>query len=126
MNTLKKTSIAALALILSVLAGQAEPLDREIASKLIAEAEQIRVAEVTVGPMHQVQRKIDGSTTSTDGICVTFVALKLTDGIRRRTIQYRTFFYDAEWGWYLYAIETIRGGDQIDVVSQQKGRFELR
>ena len=126
MNTLRKTSFALFALFLSSLAAQAEPLDRTIAAKLIAEAEQIRVNEVVVGPMQQVHRQIDRQTTSTDGICATFIAPKVTDGIRRRIVQYRTFYYDADWGWYLYAITPERGGDKIDVVSQHKGRFHLR
>jgi len=101
-------------------------LDRELAAKLIAEASQTRVKEITVGPMQAVDSKIDSSTTTTSGICVIYIAPVIENGGRRRTVQNRTFFYDKEWGWYLYAIEAVRGGDAIDVVSETKGRIELR
>ena len=101
-------------------------LSRALAAELIAEANQIRENEITVGPMQEVQRKLDGSTTALGGICATFIAPVIENGGRRRTVQTRTFFYDADWGWYLYAIETVRGGDAIDVVSQNKGRIELK
>jgi hypothetical protein len=105
---------------------QAQDLDRLLAAKLIAEANQIREAEVTVGPLQVAERKIDGSTTVTGAICVTFIAPVIQNGGRRRTIQTRTFFYDPEWGWYLFALESERGGDVIDLVSQHKGRIILR
>lgn len=101
-------------------------LKRELATKLIAEANQIRAEEIKVGPMQAVDTKIDSSTTVTSGVCVTFIAPVIENGGRRRTLQNRTFFYDEEWGWYLFAVETVRGGDAIDVVSETKGRFELR
>ena len=101
-------------------------LSRELAAKLIAEANQIRADEVAIGPMHVVERKLDSSTVATGGVCVTFVAPRIGEGGRRRKVQVRTFFHDADWGWYLYAIETIRGGEAIDVVSEAKGRFEVR
>jgi len=101
-------------------------LERPLAAKLIAEANQIRENEVTVGPMQSADRVIDRSTTVKGGICVTFIAPVIQNGGRRRSVQTRTFFYDAEWGWYLFAVETVRGGDAIDVVSQHKGRIELR
>jgi len=102
-------------------------LKRELAAKLIAESNQIREKEVTVGPMKVVDRQLeDEITTVKGGICVTFIAPLIGNGGRRRTIQTRTFFYDSEWGWYLFALETVRGGDAIDVVSQHKGRIELR
>jgi hypothetical protein len=101
-------------------------LSRELAAKLIAEANQIRADEVAIGPMHVVERKLDSSTVATGGVCVTFVAPRIVEGGRRREVQVRTFFHDADWGWYLYAIETIRGGEAIDVVSEAKGRFEVR
>ena len=101
-------------------------LSRKVAIQLIAEANQIRAEEIKVGPIQVVDTKIDSSTTSTSGVCVTFIAPVIENGGRRRTLQSRTFFYDKEWGWYLYAIETIRGGDAIDVVSETKGRMELR
>jgi len=122
----RKTSLALFALFLSSFAAQAEPLDRTVAAKLIAEAEQIRVNEVVVGPLQKVHRQIDQQTTATTGVCATFIAPKVSDGIRRRMVQYRTFYYDADWGWYLYAVTSARGGDKIDVVSQHKGRFHLR
>ncbi len=103
-----------------------EILERELASKLIAEANQIREQEITIGPMQVVDRKVDSSTTVKGGICVTFIAPVIENGGRRRTVQTRTFYYDADWGWYLFAIETVRGGDAIDVVSETKGRLELR
>lgn len=101
-------------------------LGRELAVKLVAEANQIREKEVTVGPMQVVDQKVDKTTTVKGGICVTFIAPVIENGGRRRTVQTRTFFYDADWGWYLFAVETVRGGDAIDVVSERKGRFELR
>ena len=109
-----------------VLADNGPTLSRELAAKLIAEANQIRANEVAIGPMHVVERKLDSSTVATGGICVTFVAPRIVEGGRRREVQVRTFFHDVEWGWYLYAIETIRGGEAIDVVSETKGRFEVR
>ena len=101
-------------------------LSRELAAKLIAEANQIRANEVAIGPMHVVERKLDSTTVATGGICVTFVAPRIVEGGRRREVQVRTFFHDVDWGWYLYAIETIRGGEAIDIVSETKGRFEIR
>ena len=101
-------------------------LERPLAAKLIAEANQIRQNEVTVGPMQLADRAVDQATTVKGGICVTFIAPVIENGGRRRTVQTRTFYYDAEWGWYLFAVETVRGGDAIDVVSQHKGRIELR
>ena len=79
-----------------------------------------------MGPLQVAERKVDGATTVTGGICVTFIAPVIKDGGRRRTLQTRTFFYDPEWGWYLFALETERGGDVIDLVSQHKGRLVLR
>jgi len=105
---------------------QAQDLDRVLAAKLIAEANQIREAEVTVGPLQVAERKIDGNTTVIGAICVTFIAPVIQNGGRRRTIQTRTFFYDPEWGWYLFALESDRGGEVIDLVSQHKGRILLR
>ena len=110
----------------SLFAVEPPPLTRELAAKLIAEANQIRANEIAIGPMHQVDRKLDTSTVARGGICVTFVAPRIVEGGRRREVQVRTFFHDVDWGWYLYAIETIRGGEAIDVVSETKGRFEVR
>lgn len=107
-------------------AGEDPVLSRELAAKLIAEANLVRPTEVAIGPMHEVDRKLDTSTVAKGGICVTFVAPRIVNGGRRREVQFRTFFYDREWGWYLYAIETIRGGEAIDIVSEKNGRFEVR
>ncbi len=104
----------------------AQGISRELAADLIAEANQIRAADVTIGPIHNVERKMDPSTTLLGGVCVTFIAPEIKDGRRRRVTMTRTFFYDKEWGWYLYALETDRGGDVIDIVSQHKGRLILR
>jgi hypothetical protein len=101
-------------------------LERELAVKLIAEANQIRDSEITIGPMQVVDRKVDSSTTVKGGICVTFIAPVIENGGRRRSVQTRTLYYDADWGWYLFAVEKVRGGDAIDVVSEHKGRIELR
>ena len=103
-----------------------QELKRDVAAKLISEANQVRSSEVTVGPMHSVDRKLDESTTLLNGVCVTFIAPVIDEGRRRRLSQTRTFFYDEEWGWYLYAVEEGRGGDQIDIVSEKKGRIVLR
>ena len=113
-------------LFASVAEAAIPPLERAVAAKLIAEANQIRENEVTVGPMQTAERKVADSTTVTGGICVTFIAPKIENGGRRRIVQTRTFFYDEEWGWYLFATEVIRGGEAIDVVSQFKGRMQLR
>lgn len=110
----------------SAFADAGPPLTRELAAKLIAEANQIRANEIAIGPMHEVQRSLDSTTVATGGICVTFVAPRIVNGGRRREVQVRTFFHDPDWGWYLYAIETIRGGEAIDIVSEVKGRFEIR
>jgi hypothetical protein len=109
-----------------VLANDGPVLSRELAAKLIAEANLIRPNEVAIGPMHVVERKLDATTVATGGVCVTFVAPRIVEVGRRREVQVRTFFYDVEWGWYLYAIETIRGGEAIDIVSEHKNRFEIR
>ncbi|YCM45116.1 hypothetical protein V2O64_03660 [Verrucomicrobiaceae bacterium 227] len=119
-------SVVLISSAVPVLADNGPTLSRELAAKLIAEANQIRANEVAIGPMHVVERKLDSSTVATGGICVTFVAPRIVEGGRRREVQVRTFFHDVEWGWYLYAIETIRGGEAIDVVSETKGRFEVR
>lgn len=113
-------------LILPADGGEKPILTRELAAKLIAEANLVRPTEVAVGPMHVVERKLDSATVATEGLCVTFVAPRIVNGGRRREVQVRTFFYDREWGWYLYAIETIRGGEAIDIVSEKNGRFEVR
>ena len=128
MITLRLPLLTLFALLLTSLAGRSEPLTREIAVKIIAEAEQIRVNDIAVGPLQQVERKIDGQTTATNGICATFIAplISKETGIRRRTVQYRTFFWDDEWGWYLFAVGPERGGAGIDVISQYKGRFLMR
>lgn len=128
MKNLQKTSIAVLALILSTFAGQAEPLTREIAAKIIAEAEQVRNNEINIGPLQEVHRKVDAQTTAINGICVTFIAPVISEdtGIRRRQVQYRTFFHDEEWGWYLFGIISERGGPGIDVITQKKGRIKMR
>lgn len=112
--------------LLNSQAEAAPRLEREVVAKLIAEANQIRQNEITVGPMQEIERIMDETTTVKGGICVTFIAPVIQNGGRRRTVQTRTFFYDEEWGWYLFAVETVRGGDAIDVVSQKKGRIELR
>jgi hypothetical protein len=104
----------------------AQQISRELAAELIAEANQIRSADITIGPIHSVERKMDTTTTLLGGVCVTFIAPEIKDGRRRRVTLTRTFFYDKEWGWYLYALETDRGGDIIDIVSQHKGRLILR
>ena len=118
---------ALLGLILGISArAQAQDLDRELAATLIAEANQIRVSEITVGPLQAAERKIDQATILKGAVCVTFIAPVIENGGRRRKVQTRTFFYDSEWGWYLFAVEDGRGGDVIDVVSQHKGRMILR
>ena len=129
MTTPARLMLAFLGFILafSSLAQAAIPrLERELAAKLIAEANQIRKKEITIGPLQEIERKVDDTTTVKGGVYVTFIAPVIENGGRRRTVQTRTFFYDANWGWYLFAVETVRGGDAIDVVSQHKGRMELR
>lgn len=112
--------------LLNSQADAAPRLEREVVAKLVAESNQIRQNEITVGPMQEIERIMDETTTVKGGICVTFIAPVIQNGGRRRTVQTRTFFYDEEWGWYLFAVETVRGGDAIDVVSEKKGRIELR
>lgn len=104
----------------------AQQISRELAAELIGEANQILSADITIGPIHNVERKIDPSTTLLGGVCVTFIAPEIKDGRRRRVTLTRTFFYDKEWGWYLYGFEPDRGGDVIDIVIQHKGRIILR
>lgn len=104
----------------------AQQISRDLAAELISEANQIRQAEITIGPIHPVERKMDATTTLLGGVCVTYIAPEIMDGRRRRVTMTRTFFYDKEWGWYLYALETDRGGDIIDIVSQHKGRLILK
>jgi ribosomal protein S18 acetylase RimI-like enzyme len=116
---------AILGLVFSSGAG-AQQISRELAAELIAEANQIRSADITIGPIHSVERKMDTTITLLGGVCVTFIAPEIKDGRRRRVTLTRTFFYDKEWGWYPYALETDRGGDVIDIVSQHKGRLILR
>lgn len=101
-------------------------LERALVAKLLAEANQVREREVTVGPMQAVQEQIDRTATATGGVCVTFIAPVFEAGRRVRTVQKRIFYFDEEWGWYLFAIEDLRGGDGIDVVSERKGRMVLR
>ena len=130
MNALLRLFFVVLAVLVSsaapVLANDGPVLSRELDAKLIAEANLIRPNEVAIGPMHVVERKLDATTVATGGVCVTFVAPRIVEVGRRREVQVRTFFYDVEWGWYLYAIETIRGGEAIDIVSEHKNRFEIR
>ena len=130
MNTLFRQFFVVLAVLSSsassVLANEEPVLSRELAAKLIAEANRVRPTEVAIGPMHAVERKLDSTTVATGGICVTFVAPRIVEGGRRREVQVRTFFHDVDWGWYLYAIEAMRGGEAIDIVSETKGRFEVR
>lgn len=118
--------LTALLGLIFAISAHAQDLDRKLAAKLIAEANQIRETEVTVGPLQIAERRMDQSTTVTGAVCVTFIAPVIKNGGRRRTVQTRTFFYDPEWGWYLFALEEDRGGDVIDVVSQHKGRLILR
>lgn len=101
-------------------------LDRELAAKLIAMANQVRVPEVTVGPMLPVDQKIASTLNATSGVCVHFIAPLPESGRRVRTAQKRVLYYDEEWGWYMYSIENLRGGDGIEIVSQRKDRFMLR
>ena len=56
--TLRSSLLTALlGLILGISArAQAQDLDRELAAKLIAEANQIRVPEITVGPLQTVEQ----------------------------------------------------------------------
>ena len=128
MTLLRLPFLTLIALLTTNFVVHAEPLTREIAVKIIAEAEQIRASEVAVGPLQRVERKIDDKTTATGGICATFIApiISKESGIRRRTVQYRTFFWDDDWGWYLFAVGPERGGAGIDVISQYKGRFLMR
>ena len=106
--------------------GIASELEREVAVRLIADAEQVRASEVTIGPMHEVDRTLANGTVARDGVCVTFIFPRVVDGTTRRVISYRTFYYDSNWGWYLYATKTVRGGEVIDVVSETKGSFQLK
>ncbi len=103
-----------------------EALTRELAVKLIAEANQIRASKVTVGPIHGMEKKVDGSTKILGGVRVTFIAPARNVVGDRRVIQKRMFYYDKEWGWYLYAEDRDRKGEFLDIVSQHKGRFDLR
>jgi len=106
---------------------QASPsLSRELATRLVAEAEQVREKEVSVGPMQKVQTRLKFGAVATEGICVTFIATKVVENTKRRVVCARTLYYDAEWGWYTYAIEDVRGGERLDIVSEHVGRFELR
>ncbi len=113
-------------LLLNSQAEAAPGLERELVAKLVAEANQIRQNEITIGPMQEVERMMDETTTVKGGICVTFIAPVIENGGRRRTVQTRTLFYDSERGWYLFAVETVRGGEAIDVASEKKGRIGLR
>lgn len=108
------------------MSARGQSLEREVAASLIAEANQIREKEVTVGPMLAAERKIDQTTTLTGAICVTFIAPVIENGGRPRKVQTRTFFYDPEWGWYLYSVENDLRGAAIDIVSQHRGRIVLR
>ncbi len=118
--------VVALNFTSSAFAREKNALTRTVAAKIISEANQVRNNEVNIGPMQKVDRKLDKSTTAKEGVCVTFIAPVIKNGGRRREVQTRTFFWDNEWGWYLYAIETVRGGEAIEVVSELKGRFEMR
>jgi len=68
-------------------------LKRELAAKLIAESNQIREKEVTVGPMKVVDRQLeDEITTVKGGICVTFIAPLIGNGGRRPHDSDANFF----------------------------------
>lgn len=129
MKILSRAFVVVLLFLMVGLSGAQEGrprLVRSLVAKLIAEANQIRESEVTVGPMQAVQEEIGKALTTTDGVCVTFVAPVIEDGRRVRRVQKRLFYHDEDWGWYLFAIEGFRGGEGIDLVSERKGRVILR
>ena len=98
MNALLRLFFVVLAVLVSsaapVLANDGPVLSRELAAKLIAEANLIRPNEVAIGPMHVVERKLDAATVARGGVCVTCVAPRIVEAGRRREVQVRTFFYD--------------------------------
>lgn len=129
MTILSRACVVVFLFFMADLAGAQEGrprLARALVAKLIAEANQIRESEVTVGPMQAVQEEVGKALTTTDGVCVTFVAPVIEDGRRVRRVQRRLFYHDEDWGWYLFAIEGFRGGEGIDLVSERKGRIILR
>lgn len=105
---------------------QGQELARELAAQLAATAVEVRLKEVTVGPMIDVDQTLANGVVATKGKCVIFIAPKQIDGSRRRSIFYRTFFHDADWGWYLYEEKTVRGGDAIQLVTENMGIVELK
>ena len=103
-----------------------EAPSRILIVKLLSDAEQVRENEITVGPIHTVDRKLAKGTTTMGGVCVTFILSRIIDSKRRRVVDYRTLYHDADWGWCLYAKRDIPGGEAIDVVSETKGSVQLK
>ena len=64
--------------------------------------EQGQGREVTVGLIIPVDEKIGHTLNATSGICVHFIAPAPDSGLRVGTAQKRVFYYDEEWGWYMY------------------------
>jgi hypothetical protein len=101
-------------------------LTRELAAEMIAIADRVRKTEVTVGPMIPVDENFGNGLTATGGICVSFIAPKFKEGRRVRIAQKRVIYFDEEWGWYMYSVENLRGGQGFDIVTQDKKRIVLR
>jgi len=125
-DTVRRALGAAFLMGCFVQLAQGQELTRELVAQLAATAVEVRVKEVTVGPMLDVDQTLADGVVATKGKCVIFIAPRQIDGSRRRSIFYRTFFHDANWGWYLYAEKTVRGGDAIQIVSEHMGIVELK
>ncbi|MDB4518744.1 hypothetical protein N9118_04235 [Akkermansiaceae bacterium] len=65
---------------------QGEELTRELVAQLAATAVEVRVKEVTVGPMLDVDQTLADGVVATKGKCVIFIAPRQIDGSRRRSI----------------------------------------
>jgi len=111
---------------LLISSASAQVLTREVAAKLIAEYEQIRLKEVAVGPMLKVEKRSKNGVITTGGIQVKYIATKVVNSLRRRTACEMIFHHDAEWGWYAYFQEQLSGRDRFYVISEKEGNFEVR
>ncbi|MEM0897815.1 MAG: hypothetical protein AAGJ79_13135 [Verrucomicrobiota bacterium] len=109
----------------AVTASPVPPLEKDVARRIVAEYEGLRLTDVNVGLLLAGESPSKGFTAK-HATKVVYIARRLEDGGRyRRRASEIVFHHDRDYGWYLMEIHSSSLKDTIEVWSELCGCIRI-
>jgi hypothetical protein len=116
--------LAAFSIGLAQAQDEPDPLNRKLATRLIAEFFEIGESEIRLA--YIIEGKVKRKDFETDrGAEVVYIRAVIEEGRRRRLVQNIRFLHDRVLGWFLQEIVQENGRNYIDICSEYEGRIRI-